>query len=157
MVVLYETEGIYWLVVYLTSNIIPINRVDFIVTNPQFESYPLFYVTHDQKLYILFENVLPSRIDSAQGLTTRIYLENGLASQLLVYNKIGIEKTFERPERTVPSYLLVKNEKYPTKEIEDVVKAVPKEHLLPDLIKSKFLEKYQFPLPISPLPPLANG
>nr|BCY04717.1 hypothetical protein [Abalone asfa-like virus] len=140
MIAKYSGAEVYWLVIYLFNNYTtPQIDVDFIATNQHISTLPLFYVTDQQKLYILFEE--QTSIHPIPNLV--LYVNNNLTDKILLHDKMAMLNFFTNNEIIQNNQIFdFTRKKSPTKEIEDVLVAIPNSYLLTNSTQIKFLDKY---------------
>nr|BCY04438.1 Putative helicase/primase complex protein [Abalone asfa-like virus] len=145
---------IYWLVIYLTADFTPQIDNDFIVVNTQFRPFPLYYVTDNQKLYILLEN--PVKAPKIGDFV--LYLTDNMTDQVLINGQINLPQT-ESTRFAISDYIDEYTVEFPpTKNITEVLSA--NIYNFTSEIREKFIQKYPFTQNYStilPFPPLTNG
>nr|BCY04727.1 hypothetical protein [Abalone asfa-like virus] len=132
---LYQFAGIYWLVIYLINDIPIQEHVHFLVSNYTLNHIPLYYVTHNKKLYILFEEQI------ADSPLTDLYLQNNLASHVRIHDQEKITRCDHFNYALL--FLSTRKNKVETSyELENVFMSIPRNYTLPNVVKTKFLKKY---------------
>nr|BCY04442.1 hypothetical protein [Abalone asfa-like virus] len=160
MISIYQiTGGVYWLVIYLSQNVLPEINSDFMVINENYNLLPLYYTTdRNKKLYILLE--------TSRNKLFSLYINTNITDKVLVHDtRLISDHTVSTSHdiKRIYDQFNNKSPKRPTKELIDVLLALPSDKLLPYFIEVLFRQEYapdNF-MPnlesLTPLPVLTNG
>nr|BCY04705.1 hypothetical protein [Abalone asfa-like virus] len=132
MLVVYQTTAtVFWLVAHLkTDTQMEINQ-NFAININFTESFPVYYVTYQQKLYILLERPTFNQsvlLLTHDNLVDKVQLQDQSLVPALAHFPVPIYK--------IESYIFTQD---PTTNITDVLE----KNELPALVKRAFLIKYQ--------------
>nr|BCY04435.1 hypothetical protein [Abalone asfa-like virus] len=145
MVVKYQAAGLYWITVYLLSNFEPQVNVDFLAINSEQKSAAVYYVTHNQTLYILFET---------PNVSLEMYFRDNVTNQVLTHDGMNMTFVGQFPQ-TLAAYK--KAEIQPTKDIKSVLLNLPDGFVFSYDVTTIFLRKYPYIIKEVTFPPLTNG
>nr|BCY04714.1 hypothetical protein [Abalone asfa-like virus] len=135
MSTIYDVAGSYWVSVELMDDIDPQLDTDFIIIDEEPRFYPVYYVTNNKKLYLLFEN------KTNQFALVDLHINNDIPTRVLLHDQQKVD-AFCGEIYPVGLGLSENSTNPPKKNIIDVLTSIPIEYNLPVIVKVKFLEKY---------------
>nr|BCY04710.1 hypothetical protein [Abalone asfa-like virus] len=150
----YGMMTIYWFVAFVKKENIPEINEDFLVIDDTGDYLPVYYITINQGLYVLFET------QQSEHIPIIVYLnENVLYNKILVHNITELELVTSNQTNLINRQIIdIGNAPEPTKNIIKVLEVIPATQSLPNSVKQEFVKKYTSLIPdIKPLLPPTNG
>nr|BCY04716.1 hypothetical protein [Abalone asfa-like virus] len=138
MVIKYQLNDVFWVTIGPSDGFPAQVDMDVIAVNEKGDSLPSYFIIDNQKLYILLETSIPN----AQSKSLFLYFGNKAKNKVLAHDHTDCYPV----EPDVYKIFSCINEdakwKTSTKNIVDVISAIPNFYALPLDIENKFINKY---------------
>nr|BCY04720.1 hypothetical protein [Abalone asfa-like virus] len=139
MVVIHRFDSyVHWFSILPIGSEIPQIDKDFVGTNENGDSPPLYYVSDDEKLYILLETPIPNKHSQQFSL----FYEISLTYKILNYDQIEVKQTDSNMFQISDCFYMESVWKPAIRNVKDVLDELPESRKMPDHIRELFINKY---------------